>query len=569
MESLKYLGREIEFRGRKIGVGGPEPKLKSGEVAKRRTQSLCPECYRLLPAVVFERDGKIWIRRMCPEHGEFEELYWGDSALYERVMRFEAPDSKIKITYRGLDNPCPFSCGLCPIHVTQTCLANVVVTNRCDLSCWYCFFYSEKAGYVYEPSLEKYGEMMKALAKQHPIGARAIQLTGGEPLLRDDLVDLVKITREAGIDHVQLNTNGLRFLYDENGVELSRRLREAGVNTVYLSFDGVSPEVNFKNHWEIPYIFENFRRSGMTSVVLVPTVINGWNTHELGLIVKFAALNMDIVRGVNFQPVSLVGMMPKSEREKYRVTIPEVIKLLEEQTNGQIDRNSWYPVPTAYIISRFIEAFSRREQWHMKIHSACGMATYVYVDRRGDEVNFIPITEIIDVDGFLEYLKESTGKLEEGGNRYIAGIKLLLKLRKYVRRDKLPRDFNPIKIIFNAFVKHNYKALAEFHYKFLYLGMMHFMDLYNYDVQRVMRCGVHYVTPELEVIPFCTFNVLSDLYRDLSQKNNGISLEDYAERFGRNKIGEHVKYRRDKKKLESGEIYRKTYLPITILSKNT
>ncbi|MEM1547218.1 MAG: radical SAM protein [Candidatus Methanomethylicia archaeon] len=561
MECLEYSGRILEFRGRRIGIGGSEPELKEGEIFKRKTQSLCPECYRLLPAIVFERDGSIWIRRICSEHGEIEELYWGDSSLYERVMMFEAPSSNIKITYKSLENPCPFSCGLCPIHVTQTCLANVVVTNRCDLSCWYCFFYSEKAGYVYEPSIEKYKEMMEALARQHPIGARAIQLTGGEPLLRDDLVDLVKVTREAGIDHIQLNTNGLRFLYDMDGVNLSRRLREAGVNTIYLSFDGVSPDVNFKNHWEIPYIFENFRKSGMTSVVLVPTVIKGWNTHELGSIVKFAALNMDIVRGVNFQPVSLVGMMPKSEREKYRVTIPEVIRLIEEQTNGEIDRNSWYPVPTAYIISRFIEAFSRREQWHMKIHPACGMATYVYVDRKGGEVRFIPITEMIDVNGFLKYLKESTGRLEKGGNKYINGLKLLLKLRKHIRKDKLPEGFDPIKIIFNAFVRHNYEALAEFHYRFLYLGMMHFMDLYNYDVDRVRRCGVHYVTPELEVIPFCTFNVLSDLYRDFSQKNNSISLEDYVRRFGENKIGEYIKYKRDKKKLEAGEVYRKTYTP--------
>ena len=561
MKHLEYSSETIEFRGRRISIGGSEPELRDGETIKRRTQSLCPECYRLLPAMVFERDGKIWIRRICPEHGEFEEIYWGDSLLYERAMRFEALSSRIKITYRVLDNPCPFSCGLCPIHVTQTCLANVVVTNRCDLSCWYCFFYSEKAGYVYEPSMEKYREMMKILARQHPIGARAIQLTGGEPLLRDDLVDLVRVTREAGIDHIQLNTNGLRFLYDEDGVNLSRRLREAGVNTIYLSFDGVSPDVNFKNHWEIPYIFENFRKSGMTSLVLVPTVIRGWNTHELGSIIKFAALNMDIVRGVNFQPVSLVGMMPKSEREKYRVTIPEVIRLIEEQTNGEIDRNSWYPVPTAYIISRFIEAFSRREQWHMKIHPACGMATYVYVDRRGGKIRFIPISEIIDIDSFLEYLKETTGRLEGGGNKYIYGLKLLLNLRKHIRRDKLPEGFSPLKIVFNAFIRHNYEALAEFHYRFLYLGMMHFMDLYNYDVERVMRCGVHYVTPELEVIPFCTFNVLSDLYRDFSQRSNSIGLDEYAEKFGRNKIGEYIKYRRDRKRLEEGEVYRRTYSP--------
>lgn len=422
-----------------------------------------------------------------------------------------------------------------------------------------CFFYAERAGYVYEPSLEELREMMRVLRKQYPYGGLAVQLTGGEPTLRDDLVDIVKMIKEEGIKHIQLNTHGIRFAYADGDV-LARELRNAGVNTIYLSFDGLSPKTNIKNHWEVPFILENFRKARMTSVVLVPTVIRGWNTDEVGSIIKFAAKNMDVIRGVNFQPVSLTGRMPKSEREKFRITIPEVLKYIEEQTDGQISMSAWYPTPITTIISRFIEAFTGEPKLHMTIHPACGMATYVHVKRKTDgSVEFTPIPEFVDIDGFFEYLKEKTEELKKGKNKYIVGLKILYNLRKFIDSEKQPKDVNLWKLIYNIFIRHNYEALGEFHYKFLYIGMMHFMDLYNYDIQRVMHCGIHYTVPGGKLIPFCTFNVLPDLYRDKIQKKHGIPINKWVKLGGYHSIGDAIKYKRDIKRLKSSELYKKTY----------
>lgn len=538
------------------------PRVREGEEAHSITLSICPYCYRALPAIIVERDGKIYIRRVCPEHGEIEEVYYGDVEFYKKVTKFTDEGRGTKYVYTPVKTICPFNCGLCAMHKQHTALINLVVTNRCDLSCWYCFFFSEAAGYVYEPTIEQIRDMVRSIKKQGV--TVAIQLTGGEPLLREDLVDIVRLLREEGVKHIQLNTNGLKFvsLYIEDPVKAmnyAKSLRTAGLNTVYLSFDGVTPRTNWKNHWEVPYIFEVFRKTGITSVVLVPTVIKGVNTHELGAIIRFAAKNIDIVRSVNFQPVSLTGFMKKHEREKYRITIPEIAKLIEDQTDGEIPRNSWFPVNASVVFSRFIEGFSGEFKFEMSNHPICGVGIYVYVEKHGDRVRLIPITRFIDVEGLLEYLRDKWSDLITGSSRLVTGMKLLYSIRKFIDQEKAPEDIDIFRILLNVILKRSYEALGELHYKLLFIGQMHFMDLYNYDIQRVQRCNIHYSIPDGRLIPFCAFNIFDEVYRDKIQREYGLSLEDYARKYNLPEDQVSKKYIRDRKRLESTELYKLTY----------
>jgi uncharacterized radical SAM superfamily Fe-S cluster-containing enzyme len=59
------------------------------------------------------------------------------------------------------------------------------------------------------------------------------------------------------------------------------------------------------------------------------------------------------------------------------------------------------------------------------------------------------------------------------------------------------------------------------------------MDQWNYDVARVQRCVIHYVTPDMRVIPFCSFNVLPHLYRDVIQRKYGMSIEEWEQKTGK------------------------------------
>ncbi len=510
-----------------IDVKNP-PKLAGNMI--RRTQSICPDCNRLLPATIFEREGKVYMSKVCPDHGEVEELYFGSYTMYQKFSTYWTDGKGTHAPNVAIDScACPMNCGLCSNHLSHTGLSNIIITNRCDLTCWYCFFYVKKGlegAYVYEPTIDQIRQMVRVLKAERPVAGNSVQITGGEPTLRDDLIDIVRVIKEEGVGHIQLNTNGINLaLYPE----LSVKLRKAGLSNMYMSFDGVTPRTNPKNHWEAPFAMENCRKAGL-GVVLVPTVIKSINDHELGGILRFAQKNIDTVRAISYQPVSLTGRMKKQERDKYRITIPDCIERIEEQSDGEITRDAWLPVPSCSPLTSFIEAFTRKPQYELSIHFACGAGTYVFLDEKSNRL--VPITSFVDIRGLLEYLDEKADEISSGANRYMTAGKVVTRIGSFIDSKKQPKGLNMSKLFVNALIRHDYSSIGEFHMRSMFIGMMHFQDKYNQDEERLQRCDIHYLSPDLRIIPFCSFNVLPEWYRDRIQKKYGISVEEWEKQHG-------------------------------------
>ncbi len=502
------------------------------------TKSICPECLstgevNIVDAVVYEKKNKIFIKKHCNLHGSFREVYWGDAELYHRAERFA--DRGLKLLNPNIVNPgksCPTKCGLCEEHESHTGLANVVVTNRCNLSCWYCFFYAKDGSKIYEPDMDAIRKMFRVLREEKPVATEAVQITGGEPTLREDLTDIIKAAREEGFLHILLNTNGIEI---SRNPELARKVKEAakgGHIVLYMSFDGVTKKTNPKNYYEIPGVIKNAREANL-SIVLVPTVIKGVNDHETGDIIRFALANNDVVRGVNFQPVSLVGKMPRDEREKRRITIPEVIKRIEEQTNGAVTREDFFPVPSTARLTSFIETLFNTHKYRLSTHFACGMATYIFKDGN----NIIALPRFFDVEGFLDYLKDLEEEIKDSRLRLAGRGRALLKalrgISDFIDEKAMPRGLDLKKIMLSAFLKGSYHELVDIHKGSLFIGLMHFQDAYNYDIERVKKCSVHYALPDGRVVPFCAFNVLPEHYRDRVQERFSISQEEWENITGR------------------------------------
>ena len=523
----------------------------------RDTKSICPQCNRVIDAEIFEKDGKVFIEKECPEHGKFDDLYFGSYEMFTRFDKFQH-DGKKSENPNVCSESCPNSCGLCPTHRGGTLLANIMLTNRCDLACWYCFAYAKKENYVYEPSQEQLREMLRLLRKEKPVPTNAVQFTGGEPTLRKDLVEIIRMAKDEGFDHVQLNTNGINLSQDP---VLASKIRENGVNTIYLSFDGVSEQTNPKNHWEIPGVLKNCRANGI-GIVLVPTVIRNRNDHEIGDILRFGFRNIDVVRGINYQPVSLVGRMPREEREKCRITIPDVIEKIEEQSGGAVSRKDFYPVPTVVPITHLVEALKGTPQYEFSCMPACGAATYIFQEGEGESARLIPITRFVDVDGLMEATQKAADEIQSSRIKSMRKIleitKLATSISRYIDKEKEPKGLNLSGILVDIIKNRgDYQSLARFHHKALFVGMMHFQDKYNYDIERVKRCVIHYATPDNRIIPFCAFNVIPEIYRDAIQKRYSLSLDEWKEKSGKS-LDEDF-YKRDVEKLRATEEYRQTY----------
>src|SRR6056297_2496234 len=86
--------------------------------------SLCPECLKRIEGVKFVEEGKVYIKKECPEHGSFTALISSDIEHYNLMDKcFEVDRAKVKAPLTKVEKGCPFDCGICPEHTQDTCLA--------------------------------------------------------------------------------------------------------------------------------------------------------------------------------------------------------------------------------------------------------------------------------------------------------------------------------------------------------------------------------------------------------------------------------------------------------------
>ncbi|MCX6764912.1 MAG: radical SAM protein [Candidatus Nealsonbacteria bacterium] len=491
-----------------------------------KIKSICPECFKngktiKIEAEIIEDEGKIWITKSCPQHGSFKDVMFSDPQLYYKWMKYKKEGHGVEnVEIKSSIFP---DTRLYPKHKSQTILTNLLVTNRCNLRCGYCFMNAGVAGYIYEPSLEQLKKMMEEVIKEKPVPSKAIQITGGEPTIREDLFEIIRTAREVGFSHVQLNTNGIKLA---ESVDYCRKVKEAGVNTIYISFDGVSKKTN-------PWIeqnkkaIENLRQVGITSIILVPVVMRR-NLHELGLIVKFAAENIDVIRGVNFQPIAFAGKsqnISEDQRKKERVDYAEMIAILEEELEGQVKKEDFYPVPFVFPISELNESITGKKQVEFTANPMCGAATYVAVENG----KLIPITRYVDVEGLMNFISEQS-KTTGLFRKVRIGISLLRNISKYIDKKKAPKGFKLSKLLFKTVMGGTYKSLKEFQYKNIYIGSMWFQDIWNMNLERLESCVIHYTTEE-GIIPFCAYNSLG-LGEKIRAKHS-MSIKEWEQKTGK------------------------------------
>jgi len=440
--------------------------VRADESVIGSTESVCPKCLRRLPAHRVASGEDVYLVKTCPEHGKFRTIIWRGQPAFDSwpVPKQHATPP---VCATAVEQGCPFDCGLCPAHRQHTCCVLLEVTDRCNLACPFCFAASLSQGNNPDlGAIEGWYRMLIAFG-----GPFNIQLSGGEPTLRNDLPEIIALGRSLGFSFFQLNTNGIR-LASEAGY--AQALKDAGLSCVFLQFDGVSDEV-YKKIRGISLLKTkktaiarcNESRLG---VVLVPTLVPGINISEIGPIIGFAISMLPAVRGVHFQPVSYFGRYPKPPDDSDRITIPEILREIERQTGGMMKAGDFRPPTAENPYCSFNGSFVLMENGELKPrqvegHGCCGSPRTAADCVRKAQV-FVA-------------RKWSAGSAPPAGRRN----------RNFMNTASLDAFLSRVE---------NYS---------LCISGMAFQDAWNLDLDRLRECFIHVVNPDAKIVPFCAYNL--------------------------------------------------------------
>ncbi len=414
----------------------------------RRTRSVCPVCLKNVPAALVRGSGgAVMMEKSCPEHGGFSVTVW------QGLMDFELWTRGGEPLPDGGGVGCPRDCGLCGEHEAETCCALLEVTSRCDLRCRFCFARGGES--AAQPSADELRAAIRDIAER--CGGPLLQLSGGEPTLRDDLPGLVRYAKDAGCSFVQLNTNGIRLAKDP---DYAARLAEAGLDIVFLQFDGTDNSV-YEYLRGAPLLetkLEAVRVCGelRVGVTLVPTVVPGVNDGELGRIIALAASLSPAVRGVHFQPVSYFGRYPEMPGGGERYTLDRLMRDISDQAG--IDPDSFMP--------------SRCD------HPLCGFHADYLIEPSGE---LSPLTSITRAPFSRSRAKEN--------REYVAKHWRRADGEESEKSTSSDTDFD----IF----------LRRIRTRRLTLSAMAFQDAMNLNIERLRRCSLH-VYDGGKIKPFCS-----------------------------------------------------------------
>lgn len=429
------------------------------------TASVCPVCLKRIPAARVFYGDEVYLEKTCPEHGFFKTIVWRGLPAYPSWMREKIPNHPAQ-PFHQPETGCPFDCGLCSAHRQEPCCVLLEVTQRCDLGCPVCFA-SSSLDLSCDPDLTVvelwYQRMLQAG------GPYNIQLSGGEPCLRDDLPEIIRMGKALGFDYFQVNTNGLRLAED---IDYLRQLKDAGLDVVYLQFDGTDDAIyqTIRGRAILQQKIKAILNCSelQLGVILVPTIVPGINDKDLGGIIRFALEHQPAVKGIHFQPVTYFGRYPQPPRNEDRITIPELLRGFETQTEGLVHLTDFHP--------------------------------------KGSENSYCSFTAnyIIQSDGSLKPLHEPEAGC--GCHKPESAKDGVRRSRAFVAKHwtfQAPKTISPSSLSLGGWDEVLERARTH-HFS---ISGMAFQDAWNLDLELLQDCCIAIAAPNGDLVPFCAYNL--------------------------------------------------------------
>ena len=442
------------------------------------TRSICPECRRVVDAKILIRNNKVYMRKRCPEHGEFEGLVYGDAQAYTTASRFNKPGTIPLEFSTHIAQGCPHDCGLCPDHQQHACLGIIEVNSACNMDCPLCF---ANAGAGFNLTLEEVEGILDHLVETEG-NPEVVQFSGGEPSIHPKIVEMMRAAKKRNIRHVMLNTNAKRIATDDAFLADLAEIRPS----IYFQFDGFKSETYDIIRGEPDLLatkllaLDRLAAIGV-GVVLVPAIVRGVNLDEVGEIVKFA-INHPAVRGINFQPAFSAGRHMQFDPLE-RLTIPDILREVEKQTDGMFIVKDFVPVPCCF--------------------PTCNSVTYALVD--GETV--LPLPRVLNVDDYLDYVTNRV--MPDMSSDIKAALEGLWSSSAVAGSDKNAQQFA---ISCAACGLPDGLDLGAFANQVFMIMLQDFMDPWTFNQKNLMKCCKEFLLPDGKQIPFCAYNTMG--YRE-------------------------------------------------------
>jgi 7,8-dihydro-6-hydroxymethylpterin dimethyltransferase len=437
------------------------------------TRALCPDCLQIVDAKLVLQNDKVYMVKHCREHGSKKVLVSTDYAYWRQTRQFVKPGQMPLQWNTPIEHGCPYDCGLCPDHEQHSCVTLVEITDRCNLTCPTCFAGSSPTAGSHR-TLAQVEAMLDAVVRNEG-QPDVVQISGGEPTIHPQFFEILDAAKARPIQHVMVNTNGLRIANDAAFAE--RLATYAPGLEIYLQFDSLTPHTQHVLRGEdLTAIrlkaLERLNALNL-STTLVCVVRKDLNAHEVGDILRFAQAQ-PCVRGVTFQPVQEAGRTEQYSATTDRLTLTEIRTAILEQ----------YPT------------FTPADMLPVPCHPDCLSMAYGLKH----EGKVLPLSHFVDPAALL---------IDRGDTNTIAiRSDFKQKLFELFALNHSPQSGSEgLGSLLCCLPE--FELPVELGYNNIFrVLIVDFMDVNTLDIRSVKRSCIHIVHPEtLHVIPFDTYNL--------------------------------------------------------------
>jgi len=234
----------------------------------------------------------------------------------------------------------------------------ISVTDRCNFRCTYCMpkeVYGEAFKFLPKEELLDFDEIEKIAKSFAALGVTKIRLTGGEPLVRKNIEDLIsKLSRIKGIEDIAMTTNGYLL---EPKID---SLLEAGLNRITVSLDAID-EITFKKMSDQDFdvnkvlsAIETANKKGFDQIKINCVVQKDVNEHSILDLINYTKGSNNIVRFIEYMDVGNLNGWELSQV----VSIKDILEIIEKEYKVKpLEENYQGEVAKRYILEDYSTEF--------------------------------------------------------------------------------------------------------------------------------------------------------------------------------------------------------------------